>query len=365
MPMKAQHSPYIHTVFEYQPAPGQFVNELPEYAEGDTAEDMCRKAEESIANNHRGLVTLGGYGGYIVFGFDHAVQNIPGEYDFKILGNSMYSSGGLTNGGSEPGIVLVSHDDNGNGLPDDEWYELAGSEYDSPATVHNYAVTYYRPTPDHVPTPDPDLSFLNDTSYIKWQDNQGVTGHIAKNTFHTQPYYPQWAEGDSLQFEGSRLADNFVVNQGQYVLYAYDRGYADNHANGQEGSNFKIDWAVDSKGQPVRLDAIHFVKVYTAVNQYCGRLGESSTEVMGAEDLHLTTGVQTAYHDEIRAGFFQSGERLLLAVPCDGTAEIYPIAGNLLHRITVQAGVNEVNCSDWPRGVYVVRVNGKTMKLVK
>ena len=39
-------SPYISRVFEYRPAPGQFVNELPYYDEGDTAEDMARKAEE-------------------------------------------------------------------------------------------------------------------------------------------------------------------------------------------------------------------------------------------------------------------------------------------------------------------------------
>ena len=43
----------------------------------------------------------------------------------------------LSGGSSEPGIVLVSKDTNGNGLADDEWYELAGSEYNSPATTKN------------------------------------------------------------------------------------------------------------------------------------------------------------------------------------------------------------------------------------
>ena len=47
---------------------------------------------------------------------------------------------------AEPGIVLVSKDTNGNGLEDDEWYELAGSEYNSPATTKNYTITYYRPS---------------------------------------------------------------------------------------------------------------------------------------------------------------------------------------------------------------------------
>ena len=75
-------------------------------------------------------------------------------------------------GNSEPGIVLVSKDTNGNGLPDDEWYELAGSEYNSPATIRNYEITYYRPTPA-----DGD---------VKWKDNQGKEGYIYRNTYHTQ-----------------------------------------------------------------------------------------------------------------------------------------------------------------------------------
>ena len=34
------YSPYITKVYEYRPAPGQFVNELPKYTEGDTEESM-------------------------------------------------------------------------------------------------------------------------------------------------------------------------------------------------------------------------------------------------------------------------------------------------------------------------------------
>ena len=44
--------------------------------------------------------------------------NVPGEYDFKIYGNAYYDTfGTLTGklgGSSEPGIVLVSKDVNGN-----------------------------------------------------------------------------------------------------------------------------------------------------------------------------------------------------------------------------------------------------------
>ena len=39
-------NPYISRVFEYRPAPGQFINTLPAYEEGDTDETMAQKAEE-------------------------------------------------------------------------------------------------------------------------------------------------------------------------------------------------------------------------------------------------------------------------------------------------------------------------------
>ena len=277
---------------EYRPAPGQFVNELPEYSEGDTEESMRQKAEDCLAYNAGTMVTLGGYGGYIVVGFDHTIVNRPGEYDFKILGNAFYSTGKPTaasGGSSEPGIVMVSVDVNGNGLPDDEWYELAGSEYHKEETVKNYGITYYRPDENKTPVPGTDPS-ITDSTYVRWTDNQGGEGYLSKLTYHKQAYYPQWLSGETLSFQGTRLADNAIDESGNgsyYVLYAYDWGYADNHPNDSEKSNFNIDWAVDAEGNPVHLQGIDFIKIYTGVNQFNGWLGECSTEVAGVTDLHI------------------------------------------------------------------------------
>ena len=44
----AAQSPYIYKVWEYAPAPGQFVNTLPEYEPGDTPNTMRLKAEDSM-----------------------------------------------------------------------------------------------------------------------------------------------------------------------------------------------------------------------------------------------------------------------------------------------------------------------------
>lgn len=285
------YSPYITRVHEYRPAPGQFVNELPEYSEGDTEESMRQKAEDCLAYNAGTMVTLGGYGGYIVVGFDHTIVNRPGEYDFKVLGNAFYSTGaaGGSGGSSEPGIVMVSADVNGNGIPDDAWYELAGSEYQKPSTIKNYEITYYRPDEAKTPVPGTDPS-ITDSTYVRWTDNQGGTGYVSKVVFHKQSYYPQWLSDETLTFEGTRLADNAIDESGNgsyYVLYAYDWGYADNHPNDSEKSNFKIDWAVDAEGNPVHLQGIDFIKIYTGVNQFNGWLGECSTEVAGVTDLHI------------------------------------------------------------------------------
>ena len=288
-------SPYISKVFDFRPAPGQFVNMLPKYKDGDTHETMLTKVAEAIVGDEKGLVSLGAYGGYIVFGFDHLVENKLGKYDFKIWGNAYYynanpAPGELPTGACEPGIVLVSYDANGNGLPDDPWYELAGNEYYKPETITDYEITYYKPDPDKEPTPDPNFPFLTDTSYVKWIDNQEVVGYVARNAWHSQPYYPLWLNEETLTFEGAKLANNGVAKDtaGQnFVQYAYPWGYADNHPNDNIRSNFDIGWAVDAQGNNVNLPGIHFVKVYTGVNQYCGWLGETSTEIMGAEDLHI------------------------------------------------------------------------------
>lgn len=282
-------SPYISHVWEYMPAPGQFVNVLPAYEEGDDAEAMRQKAEEQIANNAQGMICLGGWGGYVVFSFDHPVVNVPDEMDFIVEGNAFYQSAaqGAAGGGScEPGIVMVSRDVNGNGQPDDEWYELAGSEYTNPQTIHGYQVTYERTSDDHVATPDPNQRYRIDTTHVHWTDNQDNEGYLVQISFHKQPYYPEWIDADRLTFDGARLPDNYQFINNQYVLFPYEYGYADNHPDSAQLAQMNIEWAVQADGTPVHLNEIHFVKVYTALHQQCGTIGETSTEIKGARDLH-------------------------------------------------------------------------------
>lgn len=288
-----EYSRYISRVLEYKPAPGQFINEIPEYVEGDTEESIRIKVEQSISGRANKLVSLGGYGGYVTFGFDHTVINVPNERDFIIFGNAFYSlvDVGKKGGSCEPGIVMVAFDKNQNGKPDEsEWFELAGSEYYKPETKKNYEITYYRPDPNKTPEPD-ETGNITDSTYIKWTDNYNKTGYISKVIFHKQDYYPKWLSADKLTFKGTCLKNNAeeVSGAGKYwVQYAYDWGYVDNHPNDSISLiNFDIDWAVDNSGKKVYLPGVDFIKVYTGLNQTCGWLGETSTEIIRAEDLHI------------------------------------------------------------------------------
>lgn len=274
----AQHTAYIQAVDEYVPAPGQFVNTLPEATADDTPETMAQKCTERLANNACEMVTLGAYGGYVTFHFDHPVANVAGRTDFYIAGNANVN-------GSEAGIVMVSQDTNGNGQPDDAWYELAGSadEDSIGKVIYGYAVTYTK---------------QGELQNVPWTDTQGNTGRVPRNGFHTQEYFPLWL-GDELSFSGTLLptnARNTSATAQNWVLSALRYGYVDNLPNTDSiGNSFNLDWAVDPlTRQPVSLTHADFIRVYTALNQVCGWIGETSTEITGAEDLHLEASLAWA-----------------------------------------------------------------------
>ena len=304
------------------PAPGQFVNVLPEYEEGDTHEDMVRKAGEWLVGDEAYAITLGGWGGYVVVGFDHTIPNVAGLRDFRINGNAFDAADNgrpdAPKGGScEPGIIMVAYDKNKNGRPDeDEWYEIAGSGNFTTKTeawysiavengndtdvFRDYEMTYYRPTreePEESAEPDNPLAYITIKDYIRWTDNRGNNEYKVKNVYHTQTYYPAWVDENQLTFHGIRLANN-AINEGKFnpginsgsvyfVLYSFRYGYVDNSPNVDDNSAIDIDWAVDREGNPVELPGVDFIKVYNGVNQENGWLGECSTEVERGEDLHM------------------------------------------------------------------------------
>ena len=255
-------SKYISRVFEYIPAPGQQVN--------TTTLGSLEQAQKLVGGVSN-ILSLGGFGGYVIFGFDHSVSNKEG-YDLGIYGNPQGGAAPF----AEPGIVMVSQDKNGNGLPDDEWYELAGSEYDKPTTIKNYEITYTNPK-----------AFLD----VPWTDNQGNSG-VVKNLNKKKNDYPLFVQNqDKITFRGTLLPSTLSTS-GLISNRPFEWGYTDSYSTGDDYAttkynSFEISWAVDKNGKKVMLATIDFVKVYTAQNINAGFLGEISTEILGAVDLNI------------------------------------------------------------------------------
>lgn len=263
-------------VFEYTPAPGQFIGDGKAGFSGEelTAADAVSYAERRMAEGK--FLSLGGFGGYVVVGFDHSIDNRVG-YDIAIGGNAF-------KGSSEPGVVWVMQDENGDGEPNDVWYELRGSESNAETTINDYSVTYYRPTAAG--------------QSVRWSDSEGKEGEIDYlAAYHKQEsYYPQWIKEDCYTLSGTCLAARNYDSSGNGTMWvqpAYGWGYADNFSDEDhtlEGGNINlldIANAIDSEGRAKELKYIDFVKVQTAVNAKSGWLGEISTEITGFYDYRL------------------------------------------------------------------------------
>ncbi|MBN2613832.1 MAG: T9SS type A sorting domain-containing protein [Bacteroidales bacterium] len=289
--LKTIQAQYISEVLEYKPAPGQFINSSPW---------GIPNSAKSLIGGVTGSMSLGAFGGYVIFKFANPVENDannPFGVDFTIFGNPL-------NEWSEQGIVSVMKDENGNGLPDDTWYELAGSDYFFSNTIKKYEVTYTNPN-------------QSSSADVPWADNKGNSGAILANGFHAQPYYPLIDSfpdiaSNEYTLSGTRVADEVDrTNPSCVNSYRKAFGYVDNQLRGSApytvpdnpytpekensgGDAFDISWAVDEDGNYVDLDKIDFVKVHNAVLADAGWLGEVSTEITGAVDVapnHSITGI--------------------------------------------------------------------------
>ena len=314
-------------IHAYLPAPGQFTNE------GITVAGWGEAYESStnhpLKNNTATGVSLGYYGGYIVFDMGAITRNADGSYasggvenksttpygtDFIIQGNAFWNN-------SEPGCIQVSQDYT-------HWFDIAGNLYYSSNSVAA-SITYENPDP------------TEDYGITTAQNNQGtrtavsytgtnVTGSsVSVNTFHNHAWFPlnanyfvgRYGNGelshvDDLPF-ASRTVDanditTYLTLTGQRVntkaTASLQYGYADVHqsltiggtvsynpyatiasssdwssvsANSSGGDPIDISWAVNSDGSPAKLDAVRYIRVYTGTTIDNPPFGEVSTEVCG------------------------------------------------------------------------------------
>ncbi len=283
------YSPYLSDVIDLSLAPYSSVGVSNPFGMTDTKKSAMDKAREKLCKDFstgNTGISLGPLGGYIVFKFDHTVMNVDGVRDFRI------GSYATSMSYPAPGIVYVAFDKNLNGEPDeDEWYELAGSEYSKTTTLRDLTVTYNRPE-----------TFLTNVSmgkevndYITYSIN-GVPGALSSGSMsNVIPQWPYWLreseEGKCISFTGvSQLPSNTQMN-GMFPATTqwYEYGYVSNSDPADEvRSSFDINWAVDKDGKPVHLPGVDFVKVQTATMMDAGGwYGALKTSLNCAIDLHL------------------------------------------------------------------------------
>ncbi len=264
-PITAESSNYV-TVYEFTAAPGQFINSGYTATTAEEAADYAKGRFDATS-----YVSLGAWGGYVVVGFDHSVLNVDGSRDFWVGGNASSTS-------NEPAIVWVMQDVNGDGLPNDVWYEVKGSEYGLETTIQDYALTYYK---------------AEAGEDVRWTDNCGNAGTVDANGYHSQCYYPAWITADSYTLTGTKIqsrTEDLSSDGSEYWSNSvFDWGYVDNYGSDyvSSGTEIEIDNAVNRDGTPANLKYIDFVKVQAAVNAKAGWLGENSPEVTGFKNLNL------------------------------------------------------------------------------
>jgi hypothetical protein len=192
----------------------------------------------------------------------------------------------------EPGIVWVSCDENRNGLPDDTWYELKGSEDETPRyrsmISRRYAVTWF----DLGNLPE-ENEYGQLIAALCWVDSKGRSG------FMSGAWPDVWGvsapkvtyTGTMIQDTGEPIYgyDSFFIPD---VDWGYvDGGYLSRDSNAYLNGKFFVSNAMQRDGSPANLPWIDFIKVQTAIFSYGGVFGEISTEIYSADGL----GVQTDF----------------------------------------------------------------------
>ena len=266
------------SIIDYVPAPF-YNNDSYEFA---TKAEAIENAQTNLQDG--AFVDLGTFGGYIVTKFDHTVINAYGKRDFAVQMNPVSNTSKFS-----PVSITVAYDANKNGIAEDnEWYEIAGSEYYKSTTVKNYEITYYKPDANKAAVAGKaDWQF--DKEYLKWSDNKNVSGFITRTKkWKRYNYYPQWI-GDSYKLKGTKInLPTKDISDGEGTAFnvgTFEWGYG-----GIKDPSIDISWAVDNNGNKVHLPGVDFVKVYVSTFTEIGALDLVTNSFKQAEDLNFAAG---------------------------------------------------------------------------
>jgi hypothetical protein len=202
--------------------------------------------------------SLGAAGGYEVW-------TVEPQSSYTIRGNAF-------SGWHEPGVVWLQEDNNGNGLPDEMWYELRGPDDDDSwkdFITRRYAIQYVKGDGTAAQHGRESVSEEQGRRAAYWVDAKGRAGILPGGFPNVWGVTGNWAA-----YTGTLIRDDGNITSGYSNLVVSTPGYADS-----VGETFYVNKAMGADGSPVTLGAVKFIKVQTGILRYGGMFGEVSTEI--------------------------------------------------------------------------------------
>jgi hypothetical protein len=209
-------------------------------------------------------------------GYGWSLGTIGGYWAWATVHRTRYTiEGNAFPGWSEQGVVWFQEDRNGNGKPDEIWYELGGRR--SRYVTRPYSIKFFK---------SGDGAILNEYNQILrdvyWVDNKGRTGK--KGFGWPKDWGVSDADGAWVTYTATLLADEDIINTEHYRYFLGgpdpdEWGVNGSTVDSSENSTFYINQAVDAAGALVKLTNVRFIKVQTAIFRYGGVFGEVSTEI--------------------------------------------------------------------------------------
>lgn len=285
----------------------------------------------TLTPNNSGLHSIGrpgaAPGSYVLLKFNTPVTDDPLNpmgLDFIVYGNSTWAGGNPLRKWAEPGLVEISEDVNGNGVPDDPWYVIPGSRGLNRSVL-----------PGGISNPSPALAgtVFNTNTDGKERD---------------------WGYCDMTPTQRKYL-DNYVRPDDPFTVGLTPRSGG--------GDAFDIKWAVpvDGTGNPDGISRFHFIRISAFINMADGTFGYVTPEIDAVADVAPDVdtdgdGILDEYETRVAGTDPLRPESTVLALeipPEDGDSPAGKKLGTAkdargnaitLHSSGLRSGVRDYNC---------------------
>ena len=290
-------SPFSARVLGFSPAPGQFVNH-PDFSDPGRALGAPSGGGTSTPNN-ASVVSLGGFGGYIVLGFDHTVVDDPLNpfgMDAIVFGNAYWVGGNPNRHWAECATIEISVDENGNGLADDTWYLIPGSHIIDPPS--QLVIEQWDDDIKDDRYPPDDEAWIPAGYSGNWKTksfalpaavfgssvvaNPSFNGH-SEGIYGYADYSPSLVLGD---LNGDGVVDDITMTPEHFYTTPDDPRTVGMTMGSGGGDAFDIAWAIDPiSGAPAELSGFDFIRLTSAVDSVSPIFGEKSAEIDAVADV--------------------------------------------------------------------------------